>query len=210
MQVPRRRFSSRQRTSRYMGVGSSNRKNQWQARILVHGKVTHLGYYETEEDAAKVYDRVSISLHGEAAQTNFPPGEYQGQDSREYSGLDREDLQRALGVKPMDKSSKSAFLPFVHFSLPLLPHTLPALSFLPLVMAPTSLLPSCFNPLQHAAFPTRPGLTPTHPPPSPFRCPHPCLGNAWPYFGAMLASTFVLLVSTICAACSPEPCYEAV
>ena len=111
-QVPRRRFSSRQRTSRYMGVGSSNRKNQWQARILVHGKVTHLGYYETEEDAAKVYDRVSISLHGEAAQTNFPQGQYQGQDCREYSGLDREDLQRALGVKPMDKSSKSAFSPF--------------------------------------------------------------------------------------------------
>ena len=109
-QVPRRRFSSRQRTSRYMGVGSSNRKNQWQARILVHGKVTHLGYYETEEEAARVYDRVSISLHGEAAQTNFPPGEYQGQDTREYTGLDREDLQRALGVKPMDKSSKSAFL----------------------------------------------------------------------------------------------------
>ena len=40
--VPRRRFSSRQRTSRFMGVGSSNRKNQWQARILVHGKVHSL------------------------------------------------------------------------------------------------------------------------------------------------------------------------
>lgn len=135
VQVPRRRFSSRQRTSRYMGVGSSNRKNQWQARILVHGKVTHLGYYETEEDAAKVYDRVSISLHGEAAQTNFPPGDYQGQDSREYSGLDREDLQRALGVKPMDKSSKSAFPPFVHF-------------LYLFCLVPSSLLPSspCFWP----------------------------------------------------------------
>lgn len=31
----------RQRTSCFMGVGSSNRKNQWQARILVHGKVRH-------------------------------------------------------------------------------------------------------------------------------------------------------------------------
>ena len=118
-QAPRRRFTSRQRTSRFMGVGSSNRKNQWQvgaaaagaaklalpcrkrmphlvgwaacddpfvcrsrlhslcilgapnlssvlllrstplwqARILVHGRVTHLGYYETEEEAARVYDK---------------------------------------------------------------------------------------------------------------------------------------------------------
>ena len=46
--APRRRFCSRARTSRFMGVGSSNRRNQWQARILVHGKVTHLGYYEAE------------------------------------------------------------------------------------------------------------------------------------------------------------------
>ena len=108
-----------------MGVGSSNRKNQWQARILVHGKVTHLGYYETEEDAARVYDRVSISLHGSAAQTNFSAGDYQEQDQKEYAGLDREDLQRALGVKPMDKSSKSALPSFLHFASPLLP--LPAL-----------------------------------------------------------------------------------
>ncbi|KAK9816835.1 hypothetical protein WJX72_005692 [[Myrmecia] bisecta] len=105
--VPRRRFTSRQRTSKFMGVGSSNRKNQWQARILVHGKVTHLGYYETEEEAARVYDRVSISLHGELAQTNFPPESYADDGAcDEFSGLGREELQRALGVKPMDKSSR--------------------------------------------------------------------------------------------------------
>ncbi len=105
-QAPRRRFTSRQRTSRFMGVGSSNRKNQWQARILVHGKVTHLGYYETEEDAARVYDRVSLALHGDHAQTNFAVGEYSEEEVAPYRGLDRENLQRALGVKPMDKSSR--------------------------------------------------------------------------------------------------------
>ncbi|KFM28745.1 AP2-like ethylene-responsive transcription factor TOE3 [Auxenochlorella protothecoides] len=104
--APRRRFTSRQRTSRFMGVGSSNRKNQWQARILVHGKVTHLGYYETEAEAARVYDRVSIALHGDAAQTNFPAAEYPRDELRAFGGLEREDLQRALGVKPMDKSSR--------------------------------------------------------------------------------------------------------
>lgn len=41
VQVPRRRMMGRQRTSQYMGVGSSNRKGVWQARILVHGKVGH-------------------------------------------------------------------------------------------------------------------------------------------------------------------------
>ena len=89
-----------------MGVGSSNRKNQWQARILVHGKVTHLGYYVTEEEAARVYDRVSLALHGDAAQTNFAAGQYSAEDLAPFRGLDREDLQRALGVKPMDKSSR--------------------------------------------------------------------------------------------------------
>ncbi|KAK2078843.1 hypothetical protein QBZ16_003683 [Prototheca wickerhamii] len=104
--APRRRFTSRQRTSRFMGVGSSNRKNQWQARILVHGRVTHLGYYETEEAAARVYDRVAIALHGGQAQTNFAAAEYAPEELAPFRGLDREDLQRALGVKPMDKSSR--------------------------------------------------------------------------------------------------------
>ena len=39
--VGRKGNAARNRTSRYIGVGSSNRKNQWQARILVHGKVSH-------------------------------------------------------------------------------------------------------------------------------------------------------------------------
>lgn len=38
--------------------------------------MTHLGYYRTEEEAARVYDAVSISLHGHHAQTNFPIAEY--------------------------------------------------------------------------------------------------------------------------------------
>ena len=68
--------------------------------------MTHLGYYETEEEAARVYDRVSISLHGQHAQTNYPAVEYEGQDCGEFQGLAREELQRALGVKPIDTSSK--------------------------------------------------------------------------------------------------------
>ncbi len=55
--MPRRRPSHPKRTSKFLGVGSNNRKNLWQARIMYLGKATHLGYYTSEEDAARAYDR---------------------------------------------------------------------------------------------------------------------------------------------------------
>ena len=60
--VPRRRFSSRQRTSRFMGVGSSNRKNQWQARILVHGKVCNSCLSSHSSSCRRLPHRLSPSL----------------------------------------------------------------------------------------------------------------------------------------------------
>lgn len=53
-----------------------------------------------------MYDRVALSLHGSAAGTNFPASDYAHENIGMYSGLSREELQRALGVQPMDKSSK--------------------------------------------------------------------------------------------------------
>ena len=53
-----------------------------------------------------MYDRVAISLNGVDAATNFPPSHYTRLGAAEFKGLGREDLQRALGVKPMDKSSQ--------------------------------------------------------------------------------------------------------
>lgn len=94
------------RTSRFAGVGASNnRSGTWQARILVHGKVTHLGYYKEEEDAARAYDRVSLALNNLTA-TNFPASSYNEADIAQLRRLDRASLQQALGVKPMQKSSK--------------------------------------------------------------------------------------------------------
>ena len=53
-----------------------------------------------------VYDRVAVSLNGPGATTNFPASRYMKSGPAEFIGLGREDLQRALGVKPMDKSSR--------------------------------------------------------------------------------------------------------
>lgn len=107
LQTPRRRSSNKQRSSKYVGVGATNRKNQWQARIVVGGKITHLGYYESEEQAARVYDRVSLSLHNSNAHTNFAKSDYSPEQLREFQGLNREGLQRALGVKPMERSGNA-------------------------------------------------------------------------------------------------------
>jgi hypothetical protein len=60
-QVPRRRPNHPKRTSNYLGVGSNNRKDQWQARIMYLGKATHLGYYPSEQDAARAYDRCATA-----------------------------------------------------------------------------------------------------------------------------------------------------
>lgn len=69
-------------------------------------QVTHLGYHQSEEEAAMAYDKVAVALNGTSAQTNFPRAQYLQAGCAEFAGLSREDLQRALGVKPMDKSSR--------------------------------------------------------------------------------------------------------
>lgn len=54
--VGRKGSAARNRTSRYIGVGSSNRKNQWQARILVHGKVSQSARPEPSLMKTEVFD----------------------------------------------------------------------------------------------------------------------------------------------------------
>jgi hypothetical protein len=76
-----------------------------QARILVHGKITHLGYHSTEEGAARTYDRVNLALDT-ARSTNFPLASYTAVEVNQLRHLDRASLQTALGVKPMQKTSR--------------------------------------------------------------------------------------------------------
>lgn len=76
----------------------------------MHGKVTHLGYFDSEEEAARVYDIVSVSLHRDKANTNFLMTEYRSgkfaERASKLCGLSRDELQRALGVKPIHKTSR--------------------------------------------------------------------------------------------------------
>ena len=41
--------------STYRGVTYYNKSNKWRAKIMVNKKLIHLGYYESELDAAEAY-----------------------------------------------------------------------------------------------------------------------------------------------------------
>lgn len=57
-------------TSDFKGIRASGKK--WRSRIRIDGKLIHLGYYLTPEEAARAYDEAAKELHGEFARLNFP------------------------------------------------------------------------------------------------------------------------------------------
>lgn len=60
------------KTSRYKGVSLKRDCNKYRAQLCTNGKVTHLGYFDSELDAARAYDQAALKYHGEFARLNFP------------------------------------------------------------------------------------------------------------------------------------------
>lgn len=65
------RRQQRETTSEYKGVGWCKRAKKWKSRIKRNSREIHLGYYDSEIAAAKVYDAKAVELFGEFANTNF-------------------------------------------------------------------------------------------------------------------------------------------
>ncbi len=59
-------------SSEYRGVCLYKRTGKWVSYINVDSHRIHLGYVETEIEAALAYDRAATRLHGVFAQLNFP------------------------------------------------------------------------------------------------------------------------------------------
>ena len=64
------RTPTSQYASRFKGVYPQG--SRWRAHIRVDGVLKHLGTYDTEEDAARVYDLKAVEYFGEFANLNFP------------------------------------------------------------------------------------------------------------------------------------------
>lgn len=63
--------------SRFRGVSWRARQSIWVSAIKTNKKVTFLGCYKNEEDAARAYDVAAIEQHGNFARTNFPRSDYE-------------------------------------------------------------------------------------------------------------------------------------
>ncbi len=66
---------NQQMTSKYKGVARRVGKYKyklWSATIRCNNETRYIGYYFTELEAARAYDRAAIELFGEYAYPNFP------------------------------------------------------------------------------------------------------------------------------------------
>ena len=77
---------SRGGASQYRGV-SKGRGDKWEVQLTSAGVRWCLGTYDTEEQAAAVYDKKAKEIHGEFARLNLEPKTNSGRSG--YCGLAR-------------------------------------------------------------------------------------------------------------------------
>lgn len=67
--------NGKQPTSRYKGVSLHRQSGKWRAQLYRERKLYCLGYYATEEQAARAYDAAAREHFDEFAYLNFPDSE---------------------------------------------------------------------------------------------------------------------------------------
>jgi len=62
-------------SSRFLGVSYYKAYKNWTAKLQHHGKDMWLGYFKSEIEAARAYDKAAKKYHKEFARLNFPEDE---------------------------------------------------------------------------------------------------------------------------------------
>jgi hypothetical protein len=85
-------------TSKFKGVSRHRSRPQWRSRIMIDGKEHFLGYFNSEVEAARAYDKAARANFGEFARPNFP-----SDDSCRHGGLVTDaDIERAQAEAEAD------------------------------------------------------------------------------------------------------------
>ena len=56
--------------SKYKGVTYHTRDKRWQGTIIINRRHIHLGYFDTEQEAALAYNDAALKFHGKFAKLN--------------------------------------------------------------------------------------------------------------------------------------------
>jgi hypothetical protein len=67
------RSSAKNSSSNYLGVSLRRKSNRWQSHIWINGRSKHLGYFDSEIQAALKYNAAAIIHHGQFANLNVIP-----------------------------------------------------------------------------------------------------------------------------------------
>lgn len=57
-------------TSKYKGVHWDKSRNKWRAKLQLNGKCIHIGYYDSEKEAAVEYNKMAVRRFGDFARLN--------------------------------------------------------------------------------------------------------------------------------------------
>jgi HNH endonuclease/AP2 domain len=63
-------------SSIYKGVCWKKDKQKWKSQIKINGKGKHLGYFDSEIDAARAYDMAALNMFASFCCLNFPDSNY--------------------------------------------------------------------------------------------------------------------------------------
>jgi len=86
------------KSSRYRGVTLFRPTGKWRAQISTGGRTTSLGDHDTEEEAARAFDRAAINKSGSNAVTNFGMEEY-ASELNDLARMTQSELVASLRTK---------------------------------------------------------------------------------------------------------------